>query len=208
MAPQNWIGESIGGRYQIDSLLGQGGMSAVYRATDPNLRRMVAVKLIHSHLSVNPDFVNRFKEEAAAVARLRHPNIVQVFDFDSDDDVYYMVLEYLIGETLQARLKRLNDVQRYMPYSEAIRLCTQLCEAVGYAHKHELVHRDIKPANIMLDLNGQAILMDFGIVKIVGGDTHTATVEGNLIMVSTDGEYLTRGFTVYDEVIVFDPDKK
>jgi len=175
MAPQNWIGESIGDRYQIDSLLGQGGMSAVYRATDPNLRRMVAIKLIHTHLSVNPDFVNRFKEEAAAVARLRHPNIVQVFDFDSDDDVYYMVMEYLIGETLQARLKRLNDVQRYMPYLEVIRFCTQLCEAAGYAHKHELVHRDIKPANIMLDLHGQAILMDFGIVKIVGGDTHTAT---------------------------------
>jgi hypothetical protein len=175
MMPQSWVGRKIGGRYQIDSLLGQGGMSAVYRATDPNLRRMVAIKLIHTHLSVNPNFVNRFKEEAAAVARLRHPNIVQVHDFNIDGETYYMVMEYLMGETLQARLKRLNAAQRYMPYSEVLRFCTQLCEATGYAHNHELIHRDIKPANIMLDLNGQAILMDFGIVKIVGGEYHTAT---------------------------------
>jgi serine/threonine protein kinase len=150
-------------------------MSAVYRATDPNLRRQVAIKLIHTHLSVNPNFVNRFKEEAAAIARLRHPNIVQVYDFDADGETYYMVMEYLIGETLQARLKRLNAVHRRMPYPEVIRLCCQLCDAVGYAHKRELIHRDIKPANIMLDVNGQAILMDFGIVKIVGGEYHTAT---------------------------------
>ncbi|NOR83687.1 MAG: protein kinase [Ardenticatenales bacterium] len=173
--PQSWVGKTIGGRYQIDSLLGQGGMSAVYRATDPNLRRMVAIKLIHPHLSVNPSFVDRFKEEAAAVARLRHPNIVQVHDFNLDGESYFMVMEYLIGETLQARLKRLNAAQRHMPYPQVIRFCTQLCEAAGYAHRHELVHRDIKPANIMLDLNGQAILMDFGIVKIVGGEYHTAT---------------------------------
>ncbi|MCK4726317.1 MAG: serine/threonine protein kinase, partial [Anaerolineales bacterium] len=119
--PQSWVGRTIGDRYQIDSLLGQGGMSAVYRATDPNLRRMVAIKLIHTHLSVNPNFVNRFKEEAAAVARLRHPNIVQVHDFYSDGDTYFMVMEYLTGETLQARLKRLNEAQRYMPYQEVIR---------------------------------------------------------------------------------------
>jgi WD40 repeat protein len=175
MISQSWVGKTIGGRYQIDSLLGQGGMSAVYRATDPNLRRMVAIKLIHTHLSVNPNFINRFKEEAAAVARLRHPNIVQVHDFDIDGETYYMVMEYLIGETLQARLKRLNSAQRYMPYLEVTRFGTQLCEAVGYAHNHELIHRDIKPANIMLDVNGQAILMDFGIVKIVGGEYHTAT---------------------------------
>jgi serine/threonine protein kinase/sugar lactone lactonase YvrE len=156
-------------------MLGQGGMSAVYRATDPNLRRLVAIKLIHTHLSVNPDFVHRFKEEAAAVARLRHPNIVHVHDFNTDDETYYMVMEYLIGETLQSRLKRLNADHRYMPYPEVTRFCLQLCEAVGYAHNHELIHRDIKPANIMLDLNGQAILMDFGIVKIIGGEYHTAT---------------------------------
>jgi serine/threonine protein kinase len=175
MKAQNWVGTTIGGRYQIEELLGQGGMSAVYRATDPNLRRAVAIKLIHPHLSTDPNFIGRFKEEAAAVARLRHPNIVQVHDFNIDDGTYYMVMEYLAGETLQARLKRLNIAQRFMRLSEAVHICNQLCDAVGYAHNHELVHRDIKPANIMLDVNGQAILMDFGIVKIIGGDYNTAT---------------------------------
>lgn len=175
MMPQSWIGKTIGGRYQIEALIGQGGMSAVYRATDPNLRRLVAIKLIHTHLSADPNFVGRFKEEATAVARLRHPNIVQVHDFNVDGETYYMVMEYLVGETLQARLKRLNTAGRQMPLDEALRLCIQLCEAAGYAHDHELVHRDIKPANVMLNIQGQAILMDFGIVKIIGGDYHTAT---------------------------------
>jgi serine/threonine protein kinase len=172
---QYWVGKKIGNRYQIEALLGQGGMSAVYRAYDPNLRRKVAIKLIHPHLSTDPNFVGRFKEEAAAVASLRHPNIVQVHDFDVDDETYYMVMEYLVGETLQARLKRYNADERYLHFDDVINLCVQLCEAVSYAHNHELIHRDIKPANIMLDVNGQAILMDFGIVKILGGDDHTAT---------------------------------
>ncbi len=175
MTLQSWVGKTIGGRYQVEALLGQGGMSAVYRASDPNLRRPVAIKLIHTHLSDDPNFVARFKEEAAAVARLRHPNIVQVHDFNVDGETYYMVMEYLVGETLQARLKRLNAANRHMPLQEALRLCLQLCEAAAYAHNHELVHRDIKPANIMLNVNNQAILMDFGIVKIIGGDYHTAT---------------------------------
>jgi len=172
---QNWIGKTIGGRYRIEALLGQGGMSAVYRAIDPNLRRPVAIKLIHPHLSDDPNFIGRFKEEAAAVARLRHPNIVQVHDFNQDGEIYFMVMDYLIGETLQSRLRRLNTTARHMPLAEAVNTCAQVCDAAGYAHNHELVHRDIKPANIMLDVNGQAILMDFGIVKIIGGEYHTVT---------------------------------
>jgi len=175
MIQQDLIGKTIGGRYQIEALLGQGGMSAVYRALDPNLRRTVAIKLIHPHLSTDPNFVGRFKEEAAAVASLRHPNIVQVHDFDVDGETYFMVMEYLVGETLQARLRRLNSTGRQMSFSEAVSICTQICDAAGYAHDHELIHRDIKPANIMLDVHGQAILMDFGIVKIIGGEYHTAT---------------------------------
>jgi serine/threonine protein kinase len=150
-------------------------MSAVYRATDPNLRRMVAIKLIHPHLSSSPAFVNRFKEEAAAIARLRHPNIVQVHDFNVDGDTYYMVMEYLTGESLQSHISRLKKSNRYMTYERVIEVCQQICQALDYAHRHELIHRDVKPANIMLDIHGHAILMDFGIVKIVGGEYHTAT---------------------------------
>ena len=175
MSQPSWIGRSLSGRYQIESLLGQGGMSSVYKATDPNLKRVVAIKLIHQHLSDDPQFIQRFEEEATAVASLRHPNIVQVYDFNSDQGVYYMVLEFVPGETLQERLKRLSGQNRKLPMDEAIKFTLNICDALGYAHQRGIIHRDIKPANIMLDVYGQAILMDFGIVKIIGGTSHTVT---------------------------------
>jgi serine/threonine protein kinase len=150
-------------------------MSAVYKATDPNLKRVVAIKLIHPHLSSDPQFIQRFEEEAAAVASLRHPNIVQVYDFNSDQGVYYMVLEFVAGETLQDRLKRLSAQNAKLPIDEAIKYTLNICDALGYAHQRGMIHRDIKPANIMLDIYRQAILMDFGIVKIIGGTSHTVT---------------------------------
>ncbi|MFN2184454.1 MAG: protein kinase domain-containing protein [Anaerolineae bacterium] len=168
-------GQVLGGRYRIDEILGQGGMSAVYKAYDPNLKRVVAVKTIHTHLADDPSFVVRFEEEATAVAQLRHPNIVQVFDFSHDGELYYMVQELLPGETLQERLRRLNKMKRRMPAAEAIAYTLNICDAVGYAHLRGMIHRDIKPANIMLDTQGQAVLMDFGIVKISGSQQHTAT---------------------------------
>jgi eukaryotic-like serine/threonine-protein kinase len=175
MDQPTWIGRTLSGRYRIEALLGQGGMSAVYKATDPNLKRVVAIKLIHSHLSSDPMFVLRFESEASAVASLRHQNIVQVYDFNNDNGVFYMVLEFIPGETLQDRLKRMNDTGRKLSVEDAIQLTLNISDAVGYAHQRGMVHRDIKPANIMLDVHGQAILMDFGIVKILGGDSHTST---------------------------------
>ncbi len=175
MSRPSWIGKTLGERYQILEVVGQGGMSAVYKAKDPNLQRIVAVKLIHPHLSTDPKFIIRFEEEARAVAQLRHPNIVQVYDFNHDDEVYYMVQEFIPGETLQARLQRLNTAGRRMPVEESIRYASDILNAMGYAHQRGMIHRDIKPANIMLDVNGKGILMDFGIVKILGGETHTAT---------------------------------
>ena len=165
----------LSGRYQIEALIGQGGMAAVYKAYDPNLRRSVAIKVIHTHLSNNPEFVRRFEEEAAAVAHLRHPNIVQVFDFNHDQDRYYMVMEFIPGETLQTRLKRLNESGRRLPVESAARFASDICDAADYAHQRGMIHRDIKPANVMLDVNGKAILMDFGIARMVGGTQHTAT---------------------------------
>jgi serine/threonine-protein kinase len=104
-----WTGQTLGGRYHIKELLGRGGMSSVYKATDPNLQRTVAIKLIHPHLSENSEFVKRFEQEAAAVAQLRHPNIMLVHDFNHDGTVYYIVFEYIAGEPLD---KRLNLVKR------------------------------------------------------------------------------------------------
>lgn len=175
MDQPTWIGRSLNGRYTINALLGKGGMSSVYKALDPNLKRTVAIKLIHPHLSTDENFIHRFKKEAAAVAAFRHPNIIQVYDFNVDGDVYYMVLEFIPGETLQDRLKELKKEGRQMPIQQAISIITNMCDALGYAHKGGMIHRDIKPANIMLNVYGQAILMDFGIVKILDDTSHTAT---------------------------------
>jgi len=179
MGQSGWIGHALSDRYRIESLLGQGGMSAVYKGTDPNLRRTVAIKLIHSHLSEDPQFVSRFEEEAAAVAQLKHPNIIQVYDFDNDGDTYYMVLEFVPGETLQARLRKLNQGNQHMPPEDVRRIVAGVCDALEYAHKRGMIHRDVKPANVMITPEGQPVLMDFGIAKIVGGKQHTAT--GNVI---------------------------
>ncbi len=175
MSEPSWIGRTIGGRYQIEDLLGQGGMSAVYKATDPNLRRVVAVKIIHPHLSGDPEFVRRFEEEAAAVAQLRHPNIIQVHDFSHDDGTYFIVFEFVPGESLQEWLKRLAASSRQMDYKEAASIAADLADALHYAHEKGLVHRDVKPANVIINVQDQPILMDFGIAKIVGGSQHTAT---------------------------------
>ncbi len=175
MTRPTWIGKKLGGRYLIQELLGQGGMSAVYKALDENLNRVVAVKLIHPHLSTDPEFVRRFEEEARAVAQLRHPNIIQVYDFDHDDDVYYIVFEFVPGETLQDRLKRLHQNDRHMDIDQAVSIGAGLADALDYAHSRNLIHRDVKPANVMLNVNNEPVLMDFGIVKIMGGTQHTAT---------------------------------
>lgn len=175
MTQPTWIGKTLSGRYLIESELGHGGMSAVYRANDSNLRRVVAIKLIHSHLSSNPEFVRRFEAEATAVAQLRHPHIIQVHDYNNDGGTYYIVLEFVPGETLQQRLKRLSDAGRQMELDEVLGIATSIGDALAYAHQRSLVHRDIKPANVMINVNDEAILTDFGIVKIVGGTQHTAT---------------------------------
>lgn len=175
MPSPSWIGQTIAGRYKIESLLGQGGMSTVYKATDPNLRRVVAVKLIHPHLAADVEFVRRFEEEAAAVAQLRHPHIIQVYDFDHDGDIYYMVLEHVSGETLQARLKTLSANNDRLPFAETVRIMMAVCGAVNFAHERGMIHRDIKPANIMISQDGQPVLMDFGVAKMLSGQHHTAT---------------------------------
>ena len=202
MPKSRWTGKKLSNRYLIDEMLGQGGMSAVYKATDPNLRRVVAVKMIHTHLSDNPDFVRRFEEEAAAVAQLRHHGIIQVYDFNKDDDVYYMVLEFVPGETIQDHLKRLNEGNRRLSISKAMEYMADVCDAVDYAHQRGMIHRDIKPANIMLNVQGQVILMDFGIAKIVGGQHHTATgaVVGTAMYMSPEqitGEQPDRRSDIY-----------
>ena len=178
--PKSWIGQTLGERYQIESLLGRGGMSSVYRASDQNLKRAVAVKIIHPHLTKKPEFVQQFEQEATAVAQLRHQNIVRVYDFKRDQGIYYMVLEYIPGETLAEKLAALNQADMRLPLTEGVRIAINLCDAVDYAHQRRMIHRDIKPQNIMLNLLNEPILMDFGITKLVGQDVNNLGDEAAL----------------------------
>jgi serine/threonine protein kinase len=167
------VGQTLGGRYRLDDLIGRGGMATVYKGYDPNLQRIVAIKTIKPEMAGDPKFVSRFESEATAVAKLRHENIVQVYDFSHENSLYYMVQEFVPGETLRDTLRRLNRSGRKMPLQDAIRYAIDICEAAEYAHRRGMIHRDIKPANIMLDVHGRAVLMDFGIVKITGSTEHT-----------------------------------
>ncbi|HRQ36395.1 MAG TPA: serine/threonine protein kinase [Chloroflexota bacterium] len=163
-----WVGQTLGGRYKIEAILGRGGMSAVYRAFDPNLNRRVAIKIINQNLTDNPEFIKRFEQEASLIAQLRHPNIIQVHDFNHEGSTYYMVMEYIPGETLSHRLEALKNAGLRLPLADTVRIMTKICSAVDYAHQRRMIHRDLKPANVLLDLLGEPTLTDFGIAKMIG----------------------------------------
>jgi tRNA A-37 threonylcarbamoyl transferase component Bud32 len=168
------LGRTIG-KYRIVEHLGRGGMAEVYKAYQPNLDRYVAVKMMHTFLSDEREFLARFEREAKVVATLRHPNIVQVYDFDVEGGVYYMVMEYITGETLKARMQNLEGNDAWISLDDAARIILAVGSALKYAHERGMVHRDVKPANVMITLDGQVILTDFGIAKIVSASNLTAS---------------------------------
>ncbi|NJL92856.1 MAG: serine/threonine protein kinase [Anaerolineae bacterium] len=175
------IGINLGGRYEIRRLLGQGGMAEVYEAYQPRLDRRVAVKLMHRHLSRDVQFQARFEREARAMARLKHPHIVQVYDFDRDPelDQFYMVIEYIDGPSLSDSLHAQGGM---LPLAELLGVMEALAGALGYAHAEGMQHRDIKPSNVMLDRNQRVVLMDFGIAKLVQeGGAESLTASGAMI---------------------------
>jgi hypothetical protein len=163
------------GKYELISRLGRGGMGEVYKAFHPQLQRYVAIKVLLTTSETDPEFIARFQNEAMAVARLRHPHIVQVFDFDIEGDKPYMVMEFVEGETLAQRMTRYHRSGHVVPTDEVVRLFQQLCAAVDYAHKQGMLHRDIKPANVIINSQGDAVLTDFGLAKITGVSGLTAS---------------------------------
>jgi tRNA A-37 threonylcarbamoyl transferase component Bud32 len=168
------IGKTIG-RYRIVEHLGRGGMAEVYKAYQPSLDRYVAIKLMHTFLADEKEFLARFEREAKVVATLRHPNIVQVYDFDVENGVYYMVMEFIEGETLKARMQALETKGEWVSLDDAVRIILATGSALKYAHDRGMVHRDVKPANVMITTDGQVILTDFGIAKIVSASNLTAS---------------------------------
>src|SRR5512136_491427 len=174
MAPQKLEGMNLG-KYQLREQLGHGGMASVYRAYHPQLDRFVAIKVLRGELVDDPEFLTRFQREAKIVASLRHANIVQVYDADMQDDIYYMVMELLEGDTLKARLSDYRARGETMPLGEVVRVMLDVLDGLAYAHSEGMIHRDIKPANIMLTKRGQAVIGDFGIAQIVGTTRHTVS---------------------------------
>jgi len=172
MAIEGLAGKTLG-KYRLVEQLGRGGMAEVYKAYQPGLDRYVAVKVMHSFLSEDKDFLARFQREAKLVASMRHPNIVQVHDFDVESGLSYMVMEFIDGETLKGRLQNLEEKNQWISIDEAVRISLLVGSALKYAHRLGMVHRDVKPANVMIDKQGNVILTDFGIAKIFSGGSAT-----------------------------------
>jgi hypothetical protein len=164
------VGTQLSGRYRLDAQVGAGGMSMVYRAFDSNLERQVAIKLLHREIAADSDQLERFRREARAVAQLSHPHIVGVIDAGEDEGRPYIVFEYVEGETLKERIRRMGR----LPIDEAIAYAIEIARALGCAHSHGIVHRDVKPQNVLIDEDGSAKVTDFGIARTMTEEGLTA----------------------------------
>jgi serine/threonine-protein kinase len=171
------VGEVLADRYELEELVGTGGMSSVFRAHDRLLDRKVALKILHQQYSGDDEYVERFRREARAVAALSHPNIVTVIDRGEHDDRQFIVFEYVEGENL----KRLIERRGPAPVATALQLAMEIARGLSFAHQQGLVHRDVKPQNVLLNGDGAAKVTDFGIARsldVQHGMTQTGTVLG------------------------------
>ena len=171
------IGQLFAGRYELQDLAGTGGMSSVYRARDAVLEREVAIKILHDHFADDPEYVERFRREARALAQLNHPNIVTVIDRGEFEGRQFIVFEHVDGETLKSLVER----EGALPVDRAISLVHQVARGLAFAHDHGVVHRDVKPQNVLIDEDGVAKVTDFGIARSIDpadGLTETGTLLG------------------------------
>ena len=162
-------------RYELEELIGGGGMADVYKARDCLLNRPVAVKILHEKFKQDKEFVDKFQREAQAAARLSHPNIVNIYDVGVADGDHYIVMEYVPGRTLKDRIRQ----EGHLSVSESLRVAREIAEALAHAHANNLVHCDIKPHNILMMADGHAKVADFGIARAV--TESTMTYSGNVI---------------------------
>jgi eukaryotic-like serine/threonine-protein kinase len=179
------IGEVIDSRYEIEDLVGTGGMSSVYRARDTVLGRRVAIKILHEHFSTDDEYVQRFRHEARAIARLNHPNIVTVIDRGEFEGRQYIVFEHVPGQNLKDLIRRSGP----LPVQQALAVTHQVARGLGFAHEHGIVHRDVKPQNVLLDETGSPKVTDFGIARSLDpkeGLTETGTLLGTSDYISPE----------------------
>jgi serine/threonine-protein kinase len=171
------VGERIAGRYELEEVVGHGGMSTVYKAHDSLLERNVALKVLHQQYNEDEDFVERFKREARSVAQLQHPNIVTVIDRGEENGRQYIVFEYIDGENLKELVVRKGRLD----VRTALEIALEIAHGLSFAHEHGLVHRDVKPQNVLLNGDGGAKVTDFGIARSLDVErsvTQTGTVLG------------------------------
>jgi eukaryotic-like serine/threonine-protein kinase len=197
------LGTSLNGRYRLEARIGSGGMATVYRALDETLERQVAVKLMNREVASDSDQLERFRREARALAQLSHPHIVRVIDAGEDDGRPYIVLEYIEGETLKDRIRRLGR----LPIPEAVAYAIEIARALGAAHARHIVHRDVKPQNVLIDEEGSAKVTDFGIARTLEEDglTVDGRVLGTTDYVSPEqalGQYVTGQSDLYSLGVV------
>ena len=170
-------GDLIADRYELEELVGSGGMSSVFRARDLQLDRLVAIKILLERYAGDPEYLERFRREARAVARLSHPNIVTVIDRGDDDGRQYIVFEHVDGENLKELVVRSGR----LPVRRALELALAVADGLAFAHEQGLVHRDVKPQNVLLSSEGEVKVTDFGIARSIHVDhgvTQTGTVLG------------------------------
>ncbi len=172
------------GRYKIVEKIGSGGMAEVYKAEDTILNRTVAIKVLHSQLATQKDFIERLRREAQAAANLNHPNIVNIHDWGSEDDTYFIVMEYIEGKTL----KEIIEAEAPFPPERAISIATKVCSALDFAHRRDIIHRDVKPQNIMITTEGEIKVTDFGIARAGAATpmTQTGSIMGTAQYISPE----------------------
>src|ERR1700746_314148 len=197
-------GTVLGDRYEILALLGQGGMGAVYKARDTELDRLVALKIIPPELTTNPEILKRFKQELILARQVTHRNVIRIFDLGQAEGFKFITMEYLEGQDLRAVLRE----QGKLAPAEAAKIILQICRALEAAHGEGVVHRDLKPQNIMLDANGRAYVMDFGIARsaYLPGMTQTGALVGTPEYMSPEqakGEKLDERSDLFSLGVIF-----
>src|SRR5215471_6906227 len=198
------VGTLLGERYEILAMLGQGGMGAVYKARDQELDRVVALKVIRPELTTNPDILKRFKQELILARQVTHRNVIRIFDLGQADGLKFITMEFLEGQDLRVELMKRG---KFSP-EDAARIILQISRALEVAHGEGVVHRDLKPQNIMLDANGRAYVMDFGIARsaYLPGMTQTGALIGTPEYMSPEqakGEKLDERSDLFSLGVIF-----